>query len=264
MSDPERFQRTFFARLDPQLHLATLFDFLPEVYFYAKDRQSRFVKANQALVALRGLSHEREMIGRSDFELHPRYLAEQYVAEDRRVMQSARPLPNQVWLVPDEAGQLQWYVSSKIPLWGRTGKVIGIAGAMRDLQKFEHVYRPYQEMDDVLRYVLDHFSERIEVPELAALAHLSVSQFDRRFKSLFQMTPVQYILRVRINAASRALTATRQTVAQISVRCGFYDQSYFTKQFRKETGMTPLAFRQHYSTRPHADVQVSREPPADV
>lgn len=247
MVDPQQFQAEFFESLGPQLHLATLFEFLPEVYLYAKDRHSRFVKVNTALVHLRGRQSEWEIIGRTDFDLHPRYLAEQYVREDRQVMDAAAPLPNQVWLVPDETGRLKWYLSSKIPLFGRQAKVVGIAGAMRDLEKFETVYRPYQDMDAVLTYVLNHYGEKLTVSDLAEMVHLSVSQFDRKFKSLFQMTPQQYVLRVRINAACQALTSSEQTAAQIAHHCGFYDQSYFTRQFRRHTGMTPLAYRQKYA-----------------
>jgi AraC-like DNA-binding protein len=195
---------------------------------------------------MRGLQHDWEIVGLSDYDLHPRYLAEQYVAEDRQVMQSGRPLPNQVWLVPSEGGELKWYLSSKIPLFGRDGQVIGIAGVMRDLQKFETVYRPYQAMDEVLRHVLRHFGQRLDVPELAAMVHLSVSQFNRRFKALFQMTPQQYILRVRVNAACQMLTSRQQNIAEIAQDCGFYDQSYFTKQFRRHTGTSPLAYRNRY------------------
>ena len=60
------------------------------------------------------------------------------------------------------------------------------------------------------------------------------------------MTPMQYVLRVRINAASEALTTSDRTIAEIAVACGFYDQSYFTKQFRRQFGHTPTAYRERY------------------
>ena len=54
MSTATDFQQQFFARLGHGLHLSPLFDLLPEVYLYVKDRQSRFVKVNNALLGLRG------------------------------------------------------------------------------------------------------------------------------------------------------------------------------------------------------------------
>jgi transcriptional regulator GlxA family with amidase domain len=117
---------------------------------------------------------------------------------------------------------------------------------MRDLEKAESLIRPYREMDEAIAYVLRRYAEPIEVTRLADLTHLSVSQFDRRFKRLYQMTPMQYVLRVRINAALQALTTSDRSIAEIAVACGFYDQSYFTKQFRRQFAQTPTIYRERY------------------
>ncbi|MDR3638351.1 MAG: AraC family transcriptional regulator [Isosphaeraceae bacterium] len=246
MPDSYRFQRRFFDKLESSLALTPLFEFLADVYLYVKDRRSRFVKVNEALWRLRGYESEADMLGLCDRDIHPQHLADQYIAEDRRVMQSARPLPNQIWLVPGKGEELKWFISSKMPLFDAAGRVIGIAGVMRDLEKAESLIRPYREMDEAIAYVLRHYAEPIEVAQLADLTHLSVSQFDRRFKRLYQMTPMQYVLRVRINAASQALTTSDRSVAEIASACGFYDQSYFTKQFRKQFAQTPTEYRSRY------------------
>ena len=246
MLDPQSVQERFFNKLEGNLSLAPLFEYLPDVYLYVKDRQSRFVRVNEALWRLRGCGAEMDMIGLSDWDMHPQHLADQYIAEDRRVMRSRRPLPNQIWLVPGKGTELKWFISSKIPLFDARNRVIGIAGVMRDLEKAQSFIRPYREMDDAVTYVLDHFDQPIEVTRLAELAHLSVSQFDRRFKRLYQMTPMQYVLRVRTNAASEALTTSDRSIAEIAAACGFYDQSYFTKQFRRQFGHTPTAYRERY------------------
>lgn len=117
---------------------------------------------------------------------------------------------------------------------------------MRDLEKAKSLIRPYREMDEAIAYVLRRYAEPIQVARLAELTHCSVSQFDRRFKRLYQMTPMQYVLRVRINAASQALTTTDRSISEIAVGCGFYDQSYFTKQFRRQFDQTPTAYRERY------------------
>lgn len=248
MHNPGRFQKKFFERLADPRALGDLFAYLPEVYFYVKDAESRFVAANDAVYSMCGLTSEEQMIGKTDYDFFPRHLADQYVEEDRQVMNSKVPLPNQVWLVPNHVGQLKWFLSTKIPLFAVDGQAIGLAGTMRDFERAESIVQPYQELEEVLAYVLNNFAEKIEVRKLAALVHLSVSQFDRKFKSLFQMTPQQYILRVRINSACQALTGGNENVAQIALRTGFYDQSYFTKQFRKHMGMAPLAYRKMYQT----------------
>ncbi len=125
---------------------------------------------------------------------------------------------------------------------------------MRDFKRTESLLRPYQELERVLSHVLEHFAERLRIEELAALVHLSVSQFDRKFKRLFRMTPQQYLLRVRINAASQALLHSDRSIASIADQTGFYDQSSFTKQFVRQTGMTPRNYRRQYAgdAREHA------------
>jgi PAS domain S-box-containing protein len=246
-TNPLRLQARFLARLADPAHLLQLLDFLPEVYFFAKDAQGRFQLMNEANLRLHGLTSIEQLIGTTDFDYHPRHLAEQYVREDRRVMDSGRPLPNQVWLVGDAHGRLRWYISSKTPLFDANGRVIGIAGVMRDFAQTESLLKPYQELEQVLSHVLEHYAERILIDDLARLVHLSVSQFDRKFKRLFRMTPQQYLLRVRINAATQALLHSDRTIAAIADETGFYDQSSFTKQFVRHTGLTPRDYRKQYA-----------------
>lgn len=233
-----------------ELALAGLFDYLPDVYLYVKDTQGRFVAVNENLWRMRGFESETAILGKTDLQLHPRYLAERYMAEDRRVMQSKVPLPNQIWLVPGEPGVLKWFVSSKMPLFSAEGEVVGLAGVMRDLERARSGARVSNEFEEVVSYVLRNYEHAIRVHDLAELVHLSVSQFDRRFKAAYQMTPQQYILRVRLHAACHDLLASRGTIAQIANRCGFYDHSYFTKQFRKHLGVSPTDYRVRYMELP--------------
>jgi len=114
-------------------------------------------------------------------------------------------------------------------------------------------------MERVLSYVVEHYAERIRVEDLARFVHLSVSQFDRKFKHLFQMTPQQYILRVRINAASQTLLHSDRTIASISDETGFYDQSSFTKHFSRQTGLTPRAYRRCYATDARQKLRLKRQ-----
>lgn len=247
--DTQAFQRSFLARLDGPLDMTRLLDYLPEVYFYCKDTQSRFVTVNRTFFRNVAVDREEDVIGKTDYDFFPTDLAEQYIAEDRRVMRERVPIPNQAWLVPDRQGSLRWYLSSKTPLFDAEGQVIGIAGVMRDYAEASAVLQPYQEMQQVVDRVFQAYDQRLEVPQLARMAHLSISQFDRRFKQLFGLTPQQFILRVRIHAACRAVTSTRRSISQIAQQAGFCDQSYFTKQFRKLMGKTPSEYRRVYGRR---------------
>jgi len=60
------------------------------------------------------------------------------------------------------------------------------------------------------------------------------------------MSPTEYLLSRRIQHAQRLLTQTTKNIAEIGTTIGFYDQSHFTKRFRRVTGMTPLAYRTRF------------------
>jgi transcriptional regulator GlxA family with amidase domain len=117
---------------------------------------------------------------------------------------------------------------------------------MRDVEKASELLAPYREMEAVLSHLFTQYEEKIDFRHLAQLVPLSISQFDRRFKRLFQLTPQQFLLRVRLNAACQMLASTDRSVLQIALRTGFYDQSYFTKHFRRQMGTTPTGYRRKY------------------
>ena len=63
------------------------------------------------------------------------------------------------------------------------------------------------------------------------------------FRQELGTTPIEYLQRYRINQAKRLLKETRQTITEIALNIGFSDSGYFGRIFRRETGMTPEAFR---------------------
>ena len=239
---PDKLRQAFFKRLGDEKVFVELYDHLPAVYFFIKDAQGRFIYVNTALKKVLG-KRDSEIIGKTDDDFFSPELADSYRAEDREVMAAGQTITGRVWLVPDAMGSLNWFVSTKTPLKDRKGKALGIAGAMQDVQKTGAVLGPYQQMSDVVRHVADHYADKITVDDLAALAHLSTSQFTRQFNKLFQMTPARYLTRIRINAACSLLTRSDLDLASIAERCGFHDASHFVKQFKKQMGMTPGQYR---------------------
>ncbi len=239
----------FFRRVAEPAVFAELFDVLPDIYLFIKDRQHRYVKVNRSELALHGCKTEAEMIGKTDFDYHPPALAAQYVEEDRQVMDSGRALKNRVWLVQSADGTPRWYISSKFPVTGKDGAVIGVAGVMRPYEHAGNAPGDYQRLTQACEYVLAHYGEAIAVDDIAKRSHLSASQLQREFRRLFGMSLGDYLLRVRLIMARRRLEASGDTVGRIALDCGFYDQSHFTKAFRTATGLNPLAYRRRFAQR---------------
>lgn len=223
--------------------MLSLFDALPDVYLFIKDRDSRFVKANEAWLVLHGCTSPQDPVGKSDYDYHPPAFAAQYIAEDREVMRSGKPLRDQAWLVGDHTGMPQWYLCTKLPLHDERGHVSGIAGILRPFDHAGNAPDEYKRLTPALEHVVANYHRSIAVANLARRAGLSASQLQREFRRLFNMTVGDYILRLRLLMAQRRLRATTDPVGRIANACGFYDHAHFARAFRRHTGQTPLEYR---------------------
>lgn len=244
MSQAEQFQREFLQQLGgSRLQLSRLFDELPDIYFFAKDLDGRFVLCNSAIIQALGLASKWDMIGKTDYDLIPREIADAYREADRRVIESGKPVRNIVEPVPSAKGLLTWYVTSKIPLLGADGRIAGVAVAMRDIERVGAVLGPYREMTRVIEFIHRNYQEPVTIVALAKTAGCSVRQFERRFKKLFGCAPMAYVSQHRVRVASTALRETNATIATVALDAGFYDHSHFVKFFRRFTSMTPTEYR---------------------
>lgn len=239
------FQQQFFARYPGLQPLMELFEHVPEVCFYAKDRKSRFVRLNRANLAVYGVQDEESLLGRSDRDFHPPSLAEGYIAEDQRVMESG-PVLNQTWLVPFLNGPMQWFVSSKMPLLGPRGECIGICGVMYPIATPKEQLVRFQRLAPAIRYLEERFRDHVQLSDLADHCDLSSTHIHRLFQRLLRMSPAEYLLALRLQEARRLLVTTNEPLSEIALSTGFFDQSHFTKRFRKMTGMTPTQFRKTF------------------
>lgn len=98
----------------------------------------------------------------------------------------------------------------------------------------------------VIDYLDKHFTESIILDDLAERFYISKFYLTREFKKEFGITIIQYILNKRIEYAKELLTFTDKTIEEISSICGFHDQSYFSKQFKKSENITCLSYRKKY------------------
>lgn len=240
--------REAFFRLHPGAEsVIGLFDVLPSVLFYAKDRQHHYIGANpKTLEEVFGLTSLDQLLGRTDLEFQPPTLAEAYHAEDRRVFSEGETIPNQLWLVPHVRGTPHWYVSTKTPLRNPDREIIGLAGVMYPVETPEKQKEIFRELLPVIRHIEEHFTEPVSMKEMAALAGLSATHFNSRFREVLRMSPSQFLLSRRIEHARRLLTETAKELGEVAMDSGFYDQSHFTKRFRKITGLTPRQYRKRF------------------
>ncbi len=241
------FQSLFFEQQPSAKDLFELFEYLPSAYFYAKDSQHRYVGANhQVLREVFGLDSIDELLGKTDLDFQPPVLAEAYHAEDRRVMESGVTLAKEVWLVPHVQGSLKWYVSSKTPIHDPSGAVIGIAGVMYRVDTPKDRSLHFRDLTPVISLIENRFTDDLSIREMAENVGLSSTQFNARFREILRMSPTEYIQKLRVETAQQLLIRSDKSIAAISSEVGFYDQSHFTKRFKRTTGLTPLAYRKRF------------------
>ena len=220
-----------------------LFTAIPDVSFFVKDRQSLFVHVNDCFLRIHGYSDASDMIGKQDFDFHPPALAAAYCAEDNRVMESGVPVYDQSELVTHHSGMPRWYLITKLPLSDDQNNVVGLAGVMRQIDQPGDAPNDYQRLTPSLEYALKNCCHNVSIPEMAKQSDLSTSQLQRDFRKLFRMSPGEYIMRLRLQLARRQLINSNEPVGQIASDCGFFDQSHFTRAFRKHTGLAPSHYR---------------------
>lgn len=223
--------------------LQQLLDYLPDVYFVAKDMKGRVMLANQVAARMCGFECDLEMVGKTDLEIFAEDRAKGYMEDDRHIFETGERIVDQVEMAPDPSNSINWMVVTKLPLYAREGEMIGLACIARNTTDTHAVLRPYTEMNEVLEYVRLHYARPIKIDALAEMVHLSTSQFERRFRQLFKITPTKHIQNVRLSAACHRLASSHETVATIAAEVGFYDQSHFSRVFLRVMGRSPSAYR---------------------
>lgn len=100
-----------------------------------------------------------------------------------------------------------------------------------------------EDLKRVLTYIHSHFQERIYVRDLAALLNLNEQYFCRFFKKAIGQSPMAYVNAYRIRRALSLLRTTSLPVTEICLECGFGNFGNFLREFKKQTGTTPLKYR---------------------
>lgn len=223
-----------------------LFETLSDTYYFAKNCKGEFVYLNSLLTSLFALEDPSSVIGKTDFDFFRNDIANEIRADDLRVIYEGQEIHNKLEVVEGKDGELLWLFTSKVALRDKTGRVIGVEGFSRDAQKSQSSIEPYNEFRASIEYLRKHFSGEVTVTGLAQMACMSVSSFERKFKRHFGCTPSHYIRRYRVQQACTRLSAG-MSIQRTAQDCGFCDQSYFTKTFRSQMGVTPKQYQSQYA-----------------
>ncbi|MCB0631848.1 MAG: helix-turn-helix domain-containing protein [Saprospiraceae bacterium] len=103
------------------------------------------------------------------------------------------------------------------------------------------------EIQEVQNYLENHYEEKTTIDDLAEMVAISRRTFERRFKSATNNTVIEYLQRVRVEAAKRCFESSRKNVNEVMYDVGYSDTKSFRDVFKKITGLTPVEYRNKYS-----------------
>jgi len=243
-ADHSKVVAAFFARLGgAALPVDRLFDGVPDIVFFLKDADGRYVMANDTLAARCGLANRHEALGRCAADLFPPPLGEAFADQDRRIITQGLAIHDHLEMHLYPGGRRGWCLTQKQPVRAADGRIIGVCGISRDLHVPDGDAAGLEGVSAAVERIRNHFDEPLRLPELAELAGMSVYQLDRRIRALFRISAGQFLVKTRIDAACRMLAGGSEPVVRIALDCGYSDQSAFSRQFKQTTGMSPLAYR---------------------
>ncbi len=240
---PPELQSELFGQLAERFTGEALFDCLPDLVFFIKNRRGEYVVVNQTLVDRCGRREKRELIGRTADAVFPAPLGRSYRAQDEHVLRSGIPIRDQLELHFYPSGRRGWCVTNKLPLRGRDGSMVGLFGVSKDLQAANEGGGDFAQVAEAVRRIQAQYDQPLKVEDLAQRAKLSVYQFDQRMRRIFQITAGQLIQKVRLEAALQRLRQSDASIAAIASECGYSDQSAFTRRFRQTVGFSPSEYR---------------------
>jgi AraC-like DNA-binding protein len=242
-ADPAEESERFIRRLKPEQIGLRLFQYLPDVFLFVKNRWGQFMRVNRSEVEFLGARSEDGVVGKTDFDFFTADLAGHYVGNDQDIMRTGRADENSIGMVPNRECELEWHVGTKVPLYDRGGRIVGIAGFTRKLAACERPAVGDERLWKAADFVRANYPRKLTVPDLADAAELPERTLARRFILQFRMTPLRYIRTVRLNAACRALRGTAKPLVEVALECGYSDQSHMTGEFRTWLGITPGQYR---------------------
>ncbi|NHN37351.1 AraC family transcriptional regulator [Pseudomaricurvus alcaniphilus] len=223
--------------------LLHVLDLIPDSLVWIKDSESRIIFANQYFLEQVGIDSLDLVIGLNDFDFAPRDIAEQFIADDKRVLQGAE-VNERLELNVLKSGDLCWFLTSKRPIYDSNNRILGTYGISRHLEKISYSLKALDQLRVPIDYIRKYYMTQIQIQDLAAISHLSVSALERRFNKFLKKSPKRFINEIRLQNARRLLVETLVPISIVANESGFDDPAYFSRQFCKHFGESPSAYRE--------------------
>lgn len=240
--------------LEDPFFFLQLFEHIPGIECFIKDTLARRIRVTPGIWKRLGLSSEEEMLGKTDHEMFPAHIADQYARSDQQVIQSGEPLLGITELWINEQGAIDWFVTHKYPIKNKAGRVVGIVGTLRQASTTQRADSANSPLEKVVEFIRQNATRDCSLAVLSKVAGLSERQLRRRFQGEFGIGLSDFILKTKTHLAAKLLVETTEPIAEIALESGFCDQSAFTRAFRNKMGMPPAEYRKRYRPKSHLGI----------
>jgi AraC-like DNA-binding protein len=227
-----------FAALEDMGASFEVLELVPDTHAWAKDLQGHFVLGNRLFYERFGISSAQGLAGKTDFDIAPADMAQKYVDDDEQVLQG-RVITDRLELIGGPTDHVEWFLTSKWPVYSPVGDIIGSLGMSRHLNRSERKSVPFHDLNAPISYIGEHFASKLSVDAIAKACNISISALERRFRKHLGKTPRRYINEVRLDHARRLLVETDKSIGTIALETGFADHSHFTRAYASAFGKTP-------------------------
>lgn len=222
--------------------LEKLFDRMPDVMFFLKDTDGRYVSVNNTLVRHTGRHSKEEVVGLTADELFP-ITSSSITAQDMSVIQTGKDIIDALRLFRSADGTKQWCLSSKFGIFDQDRKARGLVGISRILARPDEKHLGYKRLLEFSRLVHSNVGQPLLISDIAEQVNLSMDTLQRLTREVFQLSPKQILMKARIEKACELLESTSNSITDIASECGYSDHSAFSRQFRAALHCTPQQYR---------------------
>jgi len=151
ITERKQAEETFAAQ---QRMLDGLIKAVPDLIYF-KDRESRFIRINEAFAWRAGMTDVHAALGKTDFDIFGEPHARQAYEDEQRIVATGQPMINKEEREDWPDGRVTWATSTKVPLFDGSGKIVGIMGISRDITERKQTEEALARERNLLRTILD-------------------------------------------------------------------------------------------------------------
>lgn len=140
--------------------LQALLDHSPDIIYF-QDPQSRFVKVGRAVARRFDVSDPEQLVGKTVFDLVEPGLAQVFYDEEQEILRTGNPIVNKVEKLVDQKGGRSWTSVTKVPIYDRAGKILGLVGVARDITQLIETEQALRDAEEKYRAIFENSVEGI-------------------------------------------------------------------------------------------------------